>query len=206
MRENLDEGANELERPVEGEGIPPSPELEKPAPSAESRFARFTRTLLRWFAAFLIAFLLGALAVYWFLYRPQAEELAEVRSQAEGAQQRVAELEVYQSQNDALRAEQRETNVQVYILRALADVNAARLALATEDVDTARDALSNTGRDLTSLSNLVGSDQRAQLAAMQDRLTLAVNEMGRDAFAAQSDLGVLETNLRQLESELIEGD
>ena len=146
---------------------------------------------------------MGALAVYWFLYRPQIEELAQARSQVQQAQQRIADLEVYQSQNEELRAEQRETNLQVYILRALSDVNAARLALATEDPETARAALGDTRSDFSRLANLVGPDHRDQLAAMQERLQLAVAEMARDAFAAQSDLGVLEANLRQLEAALI---
>jgi hypothetical protein len=206
MSEQREENATGLDRPTVPEGIPTSPGLEKPAPPAESRFSRFARTALRWMAAFLIAFLLGAMAVYWFFYRPQVEQLAQARSQAEQALQRVAELEVYQSENEALREEQRVTNIQVYIFRAISDVNAARLALATEEVETAREALSDTGGVLTSLANLVGPDYRGQLSAMQDRLRLALSEMNRDAFAAQSDLGVLEANLRQLESALIEGE
>lgn len=203
MREPEEEEDVRPELPSEKEenhiGLP----LEEPAPPAGSRFARFARKVLRWAAALLIAFLLGALAVYWFLYRPQSQELAQARSQIQQAQQRIAELEVYQSQNEALRAEQQDTNLQVYILRALSDVNAARLALATEDAETARAALNNTSRDFNRLANLVGPDHRGQLAAMQDRLQLAVAEMDRDAFAAQSDLGVLEASLRQLEAELI---
>jgi hypothetical protein len=203
MREPQEEEAIEPERPGEMEGIESSTALEEQAPQARSRFASFMRKALLWVVILLLAVGSGALAVYWYLYRPLSQELEQTRSQVQQAQQQIAELEVYQSQNEALREEQRQTNIQVYILRALSDVNAARLALATEDAGTARDALSNTGRDLRSLANLVGPDQRSQLAAMQERLQLALNEMNRDAFAAQSDLGVLEANLRQLEAALV---
>ena len=203
MREPEEEQGIRTELPGEKEENLIGQQLQEPAPPARSRFARIARTILRWIAAMLIAFLLGALAVYWFFYRPQSQELALARSQIQQAQQRIAELEVYQSQNEELRAEQRETNLQVYILRALSDVNAARLALATEDAETARAALSDTRSDFSRLANLVGPDHRDQLAAMQERLQLAVAEMARDAFAAQSDLGVLEANLRQLEAALI---
>jgi hypothetical protein len=203
MSEHTDEGAIEAERPVEGEGTLPSPDIAKPVSKARIRFSHFARMALRWTAGFLIVFLLGALAVYWFLYRPQAEELARVRTEAEQAQQRAAELAGFQSQNEALREEQRDANLQILILRALSAVNAARLALATEDPETAREALSGTGQDFTSLASLVGAEHRAQLAAMQDRLNLALNEMNRDAFAAGSDLSVLEANLRQLEGALV---
>jgi hypothetical protein len=155
---------------------------------------------------------LGALAAIWFLYRPQADALARSQEQLEQAQQKISDLESeivrlnsLDNQNKALQADLENANQHIMILSALSQVNTARLALATEDPATARASLMNTSRTLNELANLAQPEQGEVLAAMQSRLELALEGIDNDAFAAQSDLGVLATNLERLENILISG-
>ena len=85
-------------------------------------------------------------------------------------------------------------------MSALSDVNAARLDVANDDIPSAKVKLTNTPDTLKELESLVGASQKEAVVAMQNRLDLALGEMGRDSFAALSDLEVLATNLVQLEN------
>lgn len=204
MNDSQSEIARSGELPEE---IEPGPTPAKP----ESAFRRFLRRAVRWVLALAIAFALGALAVAWLFYRPKVEELGQARAGLQQAQGQITELQAEVERLSALDAERQtlQANLETMetrlaILSALEDIQAARLALATEDEASARASLSNTASALEGLANRVEPEQRDLLEAMQNRLKLALEEMGRDAFAAQSDLGVLAANLTQLENSYLE--
>jgi hypothetical protein len=182
-----------------------------PAAKPVSRSQVFLRRALRWGAGLLIVFALGALAVTWFLYRPQAQELAETRAALQQAEARAAELEAEINRlkpldrtNETLQAELDQADLHIRLLATLAQVNRARLALADEDIAEARAGLDGTAQELTELAKQVGPGEREQVTAMQSRLELVRGEIEQDAFAAQSDLRVIAANLEQLQAALFE--
>lgn len=181
-------------------------ELIPPVPKPESRWRRFFRLALRWAVGLLIVFLLGVLATTMLFYRPTLDQLSQLQTDHQQSVQRVAELEAevarlsdLEKRNQALEKDLATANLDRKLLRVLADVNAARLALSQGDAAGARLVLSKAPAALKEIVALVSQDQRESVTAMQNRLDLALNEMERDAFAAQSDLGVLASNLEQLE-------
>jgi hypothetical protein len=204
MEEEREELAPERtdEEAVRGELV----EIPPPEAPPETRGRRVLRLAIRWLAALLIVFGLGVLATALLFYRPTTEELSGVQRELQGARQRIAELEsevdrlqTLESENQALEEELEGAELRIQILSALSDVNAARLALADEEIASAQEHLAGTPETLERLEGLVDSQQREEVTAMQNRLELALEEIERDQFAAQSDLRVLATNLEQLD-------
>ncbi|MEJ2262696.1 MAG: hypothetical protein P8X95_04580 [Anaerolineales bacterium] len=195
-------------KPAVPEGEPQNlEEFTAPEQQPETRLQRFLRLSIRWLAGFLIVFALGILATVFVLYRPTTQQLSEVRADLNQSQQQVSELENQVSQlksleanNKALQDQLDQANLHIQILSALSDVNAARLDVANDDIPSAKVKLTNTPDTLKELESLVGASQKEAVVAMQNRLDLALGEMGRDSFAALSDLEVLATNLVQLEN------
>jgi hypothetical protein len=188
------------------EGLDLGPEPEK----IESGFRVFLRNALRWLIIAVILLVLGGLAVFQFLYQPKVQQLSqanasltEEQQQVEALQTEVASLTALEEENKSLQDELAAANRRVKILSALSDVNSARMALAMEDEEAARSSVANTARILTELAGLAGVEHRDQVEAMQARLKLALDEIERDAFAAQSDLGVLAAQLVQLDNQLM---
>lgn len=182
-------------------------EIGAPVAEPETRSQRFLRLSIRWLAGILILFGLGVIAAVFLLYRPTTQALSQAGDDLTQAEQRVAELEAevdrlqsLEGENEALLEELNQAQLHIQILSALSDVNAARLDLANDDVASARLDLTNTTETLERLGELVAPEQQEAVQAMQDRLDLALAEVDRDAFAAQSDLRVLATNLVQLEN------
>ncbi len=185
-------------------------ELIPPIPKPESRWRRFFRLALRWVVGLLIVFLLGVLATALLFYRPTLAELSQLQVEHEATLKRVAELEAevsrlsaLQERNQALEKDLAKADLQKRILGVLADVNAARFALSNNDAAGARLILNESRIALNEIAKRVSTDQRDAVTAMQNRLNLALDEIERDAFAAQSDLGVLASNLVQLEEMVI---
>lgn len=195
--------------PLENEEI-----LSKPPVQPESRLQRFLRLSIRWVVGLLIVFLLGVLGTVLVLYLPATGRISDTQSELKQAEQRIAELESEVDQleneiaslqgleavNKKLQEELDNANLHIIILSALSDVNAARVALVSDDMASARVHLTNTMDTLKELEKLVGSNQKEMVNSMQNRLSLVVDEMGDDLFAAQSDLAVLASNLVQLEN------
>ena len=91
-------------------------------------------------------------------------------------------------------------NLHILILSALADVNAARVALMNEDGAGAKVHLTNTSETFEALKESVGPEQRDKVLAMQNRLALVIAELDEDPSVALSDLEVLANNLTMLEN------
>jgi cytoskeletal protein RodZ len=195
--------------------VAPEERLEIPA-RPESRFQSFLRQAVRWLIVFIVIFLLGALAFYWFGYRPlrQQYDQATVNSQQDqqkngdlqaqitGLQAKVNSLSSLETKNQDLTKQLSQSNAHIALLRARSDVDEARLALAMNNPAGAKPALNATGQDLTHLNSLLPPDQQAAIGDMQSRLKLALGELDGKQYAAQSDLDVLAKSLADLETQL----
>jgi hypothetical protein len=186
--------------------VPTLEEVEQ-EPQPEGRARLFWRRALRWLLGFLIVFGLGALLAVYLLYLPARQRIQSSQGQLEAANQKITELENQvdslsglDTTNQDLQAEIEETRLHVTILKARADISAAQLALAKEDPSKARLALSKTPNTLETLAGIIPAGQREVVTDLQDRLELAVSEIGENAFAADSDLNVLATGLLELEN------
>jgi septal ring factor EnvC (AmiA/AmiB activator) len=188
----------------------------------ESRFRRTLRLSIRWVLGFLIVFALGFMTAVLLLYIPIRDEKSQLeteRSQAEAkAEARIDTLESdivsleneikdYKAREDELEAEienlQAEltnANLHIRILSGLSDINAARVSLENEDAAEAQVYLSNTMDTLEILSELVDSEQRDKVVAMQNRLELVLTEIEAEPSVALSDLQVLANSLTVLEN------
>jgi cytoskeletal protein RodZ len=187
----------------------PIPTVEEIAPESqpEGRARRFRKRALRWLLGFLIVFGLGALLAVYALYLPARERIRSSQDQLEAANQKITELESrvdslsgLETTNQELQAEIEATSLHVNILKARADIAAAQLSLAKDDPSKARLALSKTPNTLEILAGIIPPGQKEVVTDLQDRLKLAVSEIGENTFAADSDLNVLATGLMELEN------
>ncbi len=209
---DIDREANDEAKIAEDENEARADELEQPTEEPESRLQRFARLSVRWLAGLLIVFALGVLATVFVLLQPARQDLSQTRAELEQANQRITELEAeverlstFERSNQKLSEDLDTANLHITILRALSDVNAARLALAMDDPASAQVHLTKTNQTLQELEGLVDANSQDLVVSMQDRLELALSEIGEDKFAAQSDLGVLSTNLVQIENTYFTG-
>jgi hypothetical protein len=200
--------------------VKPVQPVEPPAPEApkEARSARILRRTLRWTLGILVMLGLGVLLAIYFFYMPQAARLKdanqrvaaleqqsktdqdEAGQEIAGLQVRVENLLALETKNQALVTERDMALLHVAILSARADVASAQLALAKNDPSKARVALSRTGQTLKKLQSLLDADQQKAAADMAARLELALQEIAVNDNAAESDLGVLATDLLELET------
>ncbi len=187
---------------------PPEP----PPARGDSRMGRAVRSALRWIAGVLLVFGLGLLVGVLAFRLPVVRSLEQTRAELNQAQQRITEIEgrlerlaELEAENATLKEELNSANLHIEILSALADVNAARLALVLEDPGSARLALTNAPDALDRLADLVGPEQADLVSNMISRLELALDGLETDPFAAQADLEVLANNLIRLENTFFVG-
>lgn len=187
----------------------------EPAPPDESRLRRFVWRTARWVLGLLVVFMLGFLAAIYGLYRPALNErqsverqlsnsqgeTASLQSELDAAQGQIGDLQARIEELSSLETRNQELELHVSILSARSDVISARLALANEDPSRSRAALARTGETLNTLQDLLAADQSDLVTDMQDRLELVLSELDDDTFAADSDLGVLERSLLELEND-----
>ena len=179
--------------------------VEKTTPT-EKQGSRILTTILRWFLGLLIVFGLGAVTVLFALYIPNRQTVASLEAQLQDANVEIDELEdqvaslmILETKNQSLQEELAQANMHILLLRTLSNVNSARIALVDDDKATARAYLAKADT-LKDLAVLMGPEQRDEINAMLNRLELALSELDKDSFAAQSDLEVLATNLMELKN------
>lgn len=182
------------------------PERPGAAVKPPSRFGRFLRRALRWASATVVVFGLGVAATWFNQVRPRINQiqvlekgLATVEAQRDQLQAAVDGLQGVQTENEALRAELQETEGRLALLRVLIDVTSAQLGIAQEDPIAAKAALENTSGALEELAAKLGPREASTVAALQERLALALEEMEPDIFAAQRDLEILANSLLEIE-------
>ncbi len=176
------------------------------AAKPESRFGRFLRRTLRWATATVVVFGLGVAATWFNQVRPRINQiqvleqgLATVEAQRDQLQAAVDELQGVRAENEVLQAELQETEGRLALLRVLIDVTSAQLGIAQEDPIAAKAALENTSGALEDLGAKLGPSEASAVAALQERLALALEELEPDIFAAQRDLEILANSLLEIE-------
>jgi len=170
----------------------------------DNRFKRFFRSLLRYLAVTIIVLALASLLVWLVFVRPVATELEQTRSDLQEAQATTSELQSELTRLESIEAQLIQIQGQRDLLRMLAQVNAARFALAENDLNGAQGALAETEAVLNGLSDSLGEEFSEQIDDMLARLAL-VNEEILDAekFSAQRDLEVLANLILSMEAQLL---
>jgi septal ring factor EnvC (AmiA/AmiB activator) len=188
------------------EAMGAEPERPGAAVKPTSRLGRFLRRALRWATATLVVFGLGVAATWFNQVRPRIAQqealeqgLAAVEAQRDQLQAAVDELQGVQAENEVFQAELQETEGRLALLRVLIDVTSAQLGIAQEDPIAAKAALENTAAALVDLGKKLGPSEASTVAALQERLALALEEMEPDIFAAQRDLEILANSLLEIE-------
>ncbi len=217
--ETDEESPEEVLVPIEPsaeEGVPLSePALE---PAVESRSKRFLRQALRVALAFVVIIGIGALLVIFLLYIPErqkstqsSQDLVQANQTIELMQSQIADLETelqnQQDSFDALLSDNQELNnaldmaeLQVVIISVRTDIANARLALAVDDASQARLILTGSPKSFDKMENLLPIGDTEIVANLRERLELVLGEIERDAYAAESDLNVLDKALLELEN------
>ncbi|GAB4520963.1 MAG: hypothetical protein Fur0018_01040 [Anaerolineales bacterium] len=219
------EQAPENEQPPKGV-LPPSPDSGQssftapPIQPQPSRASQVARLILRWAIGLFIVFVLGYLTAFFTIYKSasaqlqtRTTEVQTINRQVEDIQKQLdassAEIERLKGQlqntsdeRDRLQAEVNAAELRFNTLRALVDVQGARLALQAEDTETAGIYLAKVPAYLESMSSLAPADVLDSLKNMQTRLSLAVEGLTSDPATAAADLSVLADWLRQFETTL----
>lgn len=206
--ENL---ANQIEEPTEQPAVetPAPPSLPPQPAEAESRLRRFVRQLARWTLGVLILLGIGFVAALLLLYMPlrrqadaRAAELSAAQARIESLEAQLAEKaqleKVYQKSLEQLKSADFQNNV----LHLEVEIASARIYLYKSKPELARTALQNAQAILQALQTSASSAQRKALSEMETRLTLALNGLEKDTYAAQSDLDVLARNLSEFSASL----
>jgi chromosome segregation ATPase len=172
------------------------------APKEPSRLGIFLRKSLRWVTGLAVVFVLGIILTWLVRVQPQAREMQNLRDRLAVAEERAQELEGADEENEQLHVELDAARLHLNLLSVLVDVSTAQLALANSDPLAAQEALADTDSSLASLEESVAASQVETVQNMRDRLTLVLDELEDDAFAAESDLDVLRNNILALEQSL----
>jgi len=219
VNEPEEESPEEVLAPIEtsaegGETLSEPP----PEPVEESRSKRFFRQALRVVLAFAIIIGIGAVLVIFLLYIPErqkstqsSQNLAQANQAIDLMQSQIADLETelqnQQDRFDALLVENQELNsaldmveLQVVLLSVRTDIAKARLALAVSDSGQALLILTNTPKSFDKMGNLLPEGDDEIVANLRERLELVLGEIEHDAYAAESDLDVLDKVLLELEN------
>ena len=224
MTENIpspDEPSVPPEESETPELTPPEPEtspVEEPKP--EKRPSFFARAL-RWLLVVLVLFGLGTVLVIFALYIPVRSDLKNARRNVEQiseqsesereraeaalqeANQEIERLAGFEGKNKALQKELEQANLRITLLQVRTDILTAQLALISGDNEKALLALTTTPEALNTLADLLPAKQNDFIQSLQKRLDLALEGIGNDDPAAESDLNVLITKLLELEDAVI---
>ena len=212
---NENEGEEKLENQIEEPAEQPAGE--RPIPSAlplqpakaESRLRRFLRQLVRWTLGVLILLGIGFVAALLLLYMPlrrqadaRAAELSAAQTRIESLEAQLAEKaqlqKLYQQSLERLKSADFQNNV----LRLEMEIASARIYLYEGKLELAKTAMQNAQAILKAVQSGASSAQRTALTEMETRLTLALNGLEKDTYAAQSDLDVLARNLSEFSASL----
>jgi uncharacterized membrane protein YdfJ with MMPL/SSD domain len=187
-----------------------------PIPS-ESRFRRFTRRLVRWTIAMLIAFLIGLVVMAIPLYNTQ-KSLKQAKNDLETAKTTAANdlkaankaaadcKQTVGDQKDRITSLETDS-VRISVLQALSEVRAAKLALINNDDVNVLIFLNKASLALKELPESFVKSQEAIITKITQKLTQAQDKAKGDLKLTKTDLDKLLTdlieNLRNLEALLI---
>lgn len=176
-------------------------------PKSESRMRRFTRALLRWLVIVLVLFAAGVAVIYFTRVQPleaqQKQAIATetaLKKENTGLQQLRSDNAILTSANKDLNAMLAQDKAHMELLRALNNVNSARMFLALEDLANSKKALGPVKDELTAIGTF--ANDQATVKPILDRLNLVLIEIDGNAQTAASDLGIMNDQLVQLEKQL----
>jgi hypothetical protein len=176
-----------------------------------SRIGQWLRQSLRWLAGMGFVFLLGVLVVFFVRVRPQADTIKGLRIDLQEAEAEVVELKAdldrlvpLEEENRALEEELAAKDRHLDLLAILVDVTRAQLALAQDLPGEARASLEATDARLADLERGVEEADAETVGNLRDRLSLVLEEIESDAFAAERDLEILSNNIVDLVRDLFE--
>ena len=172
----------------------------------ETRLQKVMRGALRWVLVGLLAFGVGALIITFILYVPTRQKLAKANSDLENATATIAsntdQITTLQMDNENLQKNLDAVTLHMYVLKAQSGARGASLALAADDYAGARLSLIQASEALDALSDLLETDQKDVLTAMQQSASQALTNVRNDLKSAQPELDQLTKNLVQLENNL----
>ena len=171
-------------------------------PTPPSRMSLVLRKAMLWAAGVVVVFALGAVANWWTQVRPRAAQVADLTAQLATANDELATTRPKAVEADQLRASLDQAKLRLLTLQALVLVNDARVALAQGDISATRLPALTADSTLGQLLAAAGPSRADELSGMRERLSLAIDEIGGDAFAAQNDLEVLANSLSALAKDL----
>jgi cytoskeletal protein RodZ len=164
------------------------------------------RSSLRWFLVVLFAFGLGALLISFTLYFPTRQQLVKASADLEQANATITtqtdQITTLQTSNETLQKDLDAAKLRSYVLKALSGVRGASQAVAADDYAGARLSLIQASDALDNLSDLLGTDQKDVLTAMQQSAAQALTKLQTNLTSAQPELSQLTNNLVQLEDNL----
>ena len=186
---------------------------EKP-PIEKPRKGSWLTPILRMLAAAAILFLLGALAVFFWLYRPADQQLKSLQAEAtqtagqlersqSDLQQAQTNLKEAQGQADTAQQTLEVELARSEVLRAINDLTFARMALQAEDKEGVTKALTDSENRLTEVLPLVEERDPEQASTLKALYTLAKNDLERDLSLAGQDLDRLQTELERVEANVL---
>ena len=138
---------------------------------SETQPQKSMRGTLRWLLAVLLAFGMGALLIAIAFYLPGRQGLVKANTDLELASATITsqtdQITTLQAGNESLQKDLDSARLHSYLLKALAGVQGASLAVAANDYAGARLSLVQASDSLDILSGLMGADQKDVLPAVQ---------------------------------------
>jgi len=173
---------------------------------SETHPQKSMRGTLRWLLMVVLAFGFGVLLISLTLYFPTRQQLIKASADLEQANATVTsqtdQINTLQTSNETLQKDLEAAKLHSYVLKALSGVRGASQAVAADDYAGARLSLIQASDALDDLSDLLGTDQKDVLTAMQKSAAQALTKVKTSLTSAQPELNQLTNNLVQLEDNL----
>jgi hypothetical protein len=183
----------------------------------DSRSGRVFHTALIHIIVAGVAFAIGMLVMYLWLYRPVVAQLNTARAdtaavttelEQEGAAHEQTRAELQASQNEVLDLQQtvesqeqqlERDSTRIHLLRVMYHSRVAQTALQNRDQASARRSVQEARKELDTALPMIELEDEEVAQSLTLRLDLVSNGMARDPTTARSDLEILINNLILLE-------
>ena len=171
-------------------------------PKPTKQMPGWLAAFLRWGLVILVAFALGALFIALVVHLPLQQAYNEASADLEKANADVTQLTGQVSEltatNETMQQDLANISLKQAITGSLAEVRAARLAIAADDPAGARLAVTRAIQSLDTLATLIDKDHSDIVTNMQDKANQANTDLQSGLTAAVPALEQLDTNLVSL--------
>ncbi len=210
MKSNTNDMNN---NPSDAAPVPSGPAKQsepKPVQPQMGRMQRFGRSLLIWLIVIVIAFLAGVLTFNFTLYQPLAGTLKQTQGDLTKANQNLSQVTAdvtavndqltgIKADNQAMQSKLEAATDHLALQQVLVEITNARLALANNDVQSAKTALQQTEQQLGDLTPRIAAVDAKLAESMPQRLALVLSELDSSVDTAKVDLELLAENLTSVE-------